>query len=147
MVGWHIVHCFTQGVIWKPHEWTGHVIKFGNLCFTRSNSAITKRKQKDIVNHNPVTILLKKFLSVCKNVDDQSKTDKPNTVDFEVVLRAIECHSENNKGVRHRAVQFGSSLLPTRQKHLKLSNCAHTSKILQNLSITLAYIIIMMSCG
>ena len=47
-------------------------------------------KGEDTVNHRRVTRWLKKFCSGYKSLEDQLKSGKPNTVDSEVVLQAIE---------------------------------------------------------
>ena len=49
-------------------------------------------KGEGAVDHRTVTRWFKKFRSRCKNLDNQTGSGRPKTVDSEAVLRAIEAN-------------------------------------------------------
>ena len=51
-----------------------------NICCAKGDSAI---------DHRAVTIWFKKFCSICKNLNNQTRSRRPKTVNSEVVTHAI----------------------------------------------------------
>ena len=58
-----------------------------NICFA---------KGEDAVDHDTVTSWFEKFLSGCKNLDDQTRSDEPKSVDSEAVLQTIEANPSSS---------------------------------------------------
>ena len=78
--------------------------------------------------HSTVIKWFKKFHSGCKNLEDQLKSDKPNTMDSKVVLQTIAVnlaskHLESIRWAWHLTIQCGLSPSYPQQKHQGLSNC------------------------
>ena len=57
---------------------------------TEATKSLCCMKDESTVDHNIVTIWLKKLYSACKSADDQIRSAKPKTMDSMVVLHSIE---------------------------------------------------------
>ena len=106
-----------------------------NICFAKGVGAI---------DHRTVTRWLKKFLSGFKNFNDHARSSKPQTVDLEAVLQAVD--AKQASCTRRVSGEFGISqaseaghLNNLAQKYPKLINCAsccqNIAKLLTQTSI------------
>ena len=82
-----------------PLLFESHLVLFGSLCFTSSKWTIKKRRTFFVEWKVKVQLMRiqepdswKKCRSDCNNFDDQAKSDRPKTADFEAVVQTIEAN-------------------------------------------------------
>ena len=69
-----------------------------NICFTKGEGAL---------DHSTVTRWFKKFRSSYKNLEDQTRSSRPKTLDSEAVLQAIEVNLASS--IRRLSGELGIS--------------------------------------
>ena len=109
-------------------------LRAANLCFTSSTWGIAPRKQPKIfvawkVKVHLITRWFKKLSLGCKNLDNQARSSRHKSDDFEAVPRVIEVNPVSSTRrvsgeLRHFIIQRGSSSSWVRQKHPELPNCS-----------------------
>ena len=102
LVCWCVVHCFTLCAFWKPRRWTYNVVYIRILNFMSSNRTIILWEQpktffctkgEGTVDPRIVKRWFKKFQLGCKKLDDQVRSSRPKTIDFEPVFQAVNLMS------------------------------------------------------
>ena len=84
-----------------------------NLCLPSSNMAVEATKNiccakgEDTVDYRTVIKWVKKFHSCCKNLENQTRSSRPKTVDSEPVLQAIEANPASS--IRRISSKLGIS--------------------------------------
>ena len=84
----NVPHSLIQELM--PHKFElGHNVKetTKNICCAKGEGT---------VDHTTITRWFKKFCSGCKNLDDQTRSGRPKTVDSEAMLQAIEVIPTSN---------------------------------------------------
>ena len=84
------------------------------------------------------------FYSDCRNLNDQTRLGKAQTMDFESELKAREANLIGSRWAWHLIAKCGSSLSQPSQKHQEMLNCVsryqNTTKILIHTNIKLLMI-------
>ena len=70
--------------------------KLGHNITESTKNICCAAKGEGAVDHVTVTRWFKKFCSVCKNLNDQARVDKPKSMDSEAMFQTIETNLVSN---------------------------------------------------
>ena len=137
---------FTTCMIGKSHRWMCNVIKSGTYALwvwiirkrSRSNQK-TFVKGEGPVDQYAVTRWFMEFHLGCKNLDDQAKSGRPETINSKAVFQATEANPVSSIQWVSGKLSISLSASPSwpRQKHLKLTNITKILQKFHNVNIIL----------
>ena len=90
---------------------------------TEASKSICCVKGENTVNYITVTRWFKNFCSGCKNLDNEAKLGRPESIDSEPVLQVIVANLASIRQVQHLTVQCGFSPSWPWQMYMEQPNC------------------------
>ena len=154
---WHVLHCFVPCVILKTTQMNMLPSLIWELIFYdferdrhtgETTNSIRCAKDESVVDYNTVTRLFKKFCSDYKNLDNQARSSRFKSVDFEIVLLVIEPNPASSAqrvsgelGIsQFSVVRHFDDLCKKKIKSIRRCRIMrHVTKILQNFWFTLVH--------